>query len=116
MILALVDDLFFSSKITGTARQLGKEVRIYTKPEALLKDLGDRPQESISSIILDLNCRTCSAVDLIREIRGRNISIPLLAFLSHVQADLARAAQEAGCDQVVARSYFSSHLAEILTG
>jgi hypothetical protein len=39
--------------------------------------------------------------------------INLIGFLSHVQGDLKQAAQEAGCDMVMARSAFSTNLFQI---
>ncbi|MBI4455188.1 MAG: hypothetical protein HY644_04735 [Acidobacteria bacterium] len=55
-------------------------------------------------------------VELIRELKQRGLTIPMVAFVSHVRADLVKAAEEAGCDRVVARSYFSAHLPDILIG
>ncbi|MBI2821815.1 MAG: response regulator [Acidobacteria bacterium] len=110
MILALVDDLFFSSRIAATAKQAGRAIRIVSGREALLQELESDPEK----LIVDLNCRGCDPVALIVEIRQRGRTFPVVGFVSHVQADLAQAAQQAGCDRVVARSYFSSHLAEIL--
>lgn len=111
MIVALVDDLFFSSKICETARQLGRPLKVVTTGEALLKEIDSHPDR----LIFDLNCKSCDAVELIGEIGRRGLAIPMVAFLSHVQTDLAKAAQEAGCEKVVARSYFSAHLPEILS-
>ena len=111
MIVALVDDLFFSSKITETARQLGCALTVVITREALLKEIDSHPKQ----LIFDLNCKSCDIVKLIGELRRRGIGIPMMAFLSHVQTDLARAAREAGCDKVVPRSYFSAHLPEILS-
>ena len=42
MILALVDDLIFSSKISGTARQLGIPLQIVTTGAALLAETQNR--------------------------------------------------------------------------
>ncbi|HEY3129835.1 MAG TPA: hypothetical protein VGL91_10275 [Acidobacteriota bacterium] len=111
MILALVDDLFFSSKITETAKQLECALKVVTTREALLTEIDSHPE----SLIFDLNCRSCEVVELIGEIRRRGIGVPMMAFVSHVQTDLARSAREAGCDKVVPRSYFSAHLPEILS-
>ena len=37
-------------------------------------------------------------------------AIPTVGYVSHVQADLKRGAQEAGCDTVLARSALSQNL------
>lgn len=110
MIVALVDDLFFSSKISGTAQQLGLTVKIVADRDVMLQEAELNP----AMLIFDLNCKSCDAVGLIQEIRGRGHAISMLAFVSHVQTDLVKSAQEAGCERVVARSYFSAHLPEIL--
>ena len=39
---------------------------------------------------------------------------PILAFFSHVQVELRRAAQEAGCERVLPRSEFTATLPELL--
>ena len=41
--------------------------------------------------------------------------IQLVGYVSHVQGELKQAAQEAGCDMVLARSAFSQNLLQILT-
>ena len=41
-------------------------------------------------------------------------SIKLIGYLSHVQTDLKRQAEQTGCDEVMARSAFSMNLPEIL--
>lgn len=110
MIIALVDDLFFSSKISSTAGQMACPVKIVTDGASMLAEAASNPEK----LIFDLNCRSCDPVSLIREIRRRGVTAPMLGFVSHVQGDLIKAAQQAGCDQVVARSYFSAHLPEIL--
>ncbi len=40
--------------------------------------------------------------------------ITLLAYVSHVQLDLRQAAQDKGCDMVIARSALSQNLPAIL--
>jgi CheY-like chemotaxis protein len=42
--------------------------------------------------------------------------IPLIGFFSHVQADLQRAAEEAGFDRVISRFVFTKNLPQILSG
>jgi hypothetical protein len=40
--------------------------------------------------------------------------VPVVAFLSHVQVELAEAARAAGCREVMPRSEFTRNLATIL--
>jgi hypothetical protein len=47
-------------------------------------------------------------------VRAGQPGLPLIAFLSHVQTDLAQQARAAGCTQVMPRSQFTHDLATIL--
>jgi hypothetical protein len=42
--------------------------------------------------------------------------IPTVGFLPHVEKDLARAAKEAGCGKIMARSAFTKELPKIISG
>src|SRR3990172_1401517 len=99
-VLAVVDDLFFVAKLQETAKQVGAELR------------AARP----ALAVFDLNATSANAVELIRQLKAdaELKEIPVIAFLSHVQVDLQRAAQDAGCDQVLPRSKFTAGLADIL--
>ncbi len=114
-IIAVVDDLFFASKIRGTAEELGATVSFARKIGVLLEAARrDRP----SLIICDLHSQRVDPTDLAKQLKGEEQlrSIPLLGFFSHVQVELQRQAEAAGFDQVMPRSAFSKHLAEILSG
>ncbi len=112
-IIAVADDLFFAAKMQQTAKQVGVELRLVRaadfQPESLR---GETP----ALLICDLNATSANVVELIRQVKADEElkAVPVVAFLSHVQVDLQRAAQEAGADQVLPRSKFSANLAEIL--
>ena len=112
IILAIVDDLFFLSKIQQTAKLLGVTV----EPVAPEKAAERAGQVSARALILDLNHRSGSALETLRAIKadGRIGATQVIGFLSHVQTDLASAAHDAGCDVVLARSTFSQKLPELL--
>jgi DNA-binding NarL/FixJ family response regulator len=112
ILLAIVDDLFFLSKIQQAAKLLGVRVEAVTPAK-----LAERAvQVPVRGVILDLNHRSGSALDTLRKIKAdaKIGATPVVGFLSHVQTDLAVAAREAGCDRVVARSTFSQKLPELL--
>ena len=113
-LLAVVDDLFFLSKIQQTAKLLGVRV----EPVAPGKLAERAVQAPVRGVILDLNHRSGSALDALRAIKAdaKIEATPVVGFLSHVQTDLAAAAREAGCDVVLARSTFSQKLPELLSG
>ena len=114
-VLAAVDDLFFASKIRGTAEQLNVTVEFAKKADTLF-DLAKA--ETPDLIILDLNSEKLDPVSTARALKSDESlrAVPLVGFLSHVQTDLMRRAQDAGIDQVMPRSAFTARLAEIMSG
>jgi CheY-like chemotaxis protein len=115
IVLAIVDDLFFASKIRGTAEQLGVTVSFPRGVDALIEAaVRDKP----ALIICDLHSTRIDPVELAKQLKTHEqlCSIPLLGFFSHVQTELQRRAREAGFDNVVPRSMFTKNLAEILRG
>ncbi len=112
-ILALVEDLFFAAKIIETAKLVGAEVETLQSSEALLRRSAE---EGPSLIIVDLNAPGAERGETIRQLKANCAlsGIPVVGFLSHVQADLAEAAKQAGCDRVLPRSKFTAELPQIL--
>jgi CheY-like chemotaxis protein len=114
-ILAVVDDLFFASKIRGTAEALGVTVRFARSVKATIEGARrDRP----SLVICDLHSQKVDPVELANELKADEQlrSIPLLGFFSHVQTELQRQAEAAGFDRVLPRSAFTKNLGQILSG
>jgi CheY-like chemotaxis protein len=114
-VIAVVDDLFFASKIRGTAEQLGVTVSFARTTNALIETaLRDSP----ALIICDLHSQKIDLLDLARTLKAdeRLRQVRLLGFFSHVQVELQRAAEQAGFDQVLPRSAFTARLPEILVG
>jgi DNA-binding NtrC family response regulator len=109
-VLALVDDLFFQAKILETAKHLGVTVRTSTTGDALLAEIA---KEAPKLVIVDLNARG-APLQAIERVCAVAPGLPLIAFLSHVQTDLAQQARTAGCTHVMARSQFTRDLATIL--
>jgi len=111
-VLAVVEDLFFTVKINEAAKRSGLSVA-FVKSE---RDALDQAAENPALIILDLNFAGVEPVALIRKLKADPAlqKISLLGYVSHVQGELKQAAQEAGCDMVLARSAFSQNLPQIL--
>jgi CheY-like chemotaxis protein len=111
-ILVVVDDLFFASKITETAKRAGLGVEFATSEEAVLAFAPQRP----SLIIVDMNLNGVKPLPLIAKLKSHPDlnKTSILAFVSHVQGELKQQAQKAGCDMVLARSSFSQNLPQIL--
>jgi PleD family two-component response regulator len=110
-VLAVVNDLFFSVKLTEAAKRAGMSLEFVKEPDAVLEKAKGRPQ----LIVLDLNFESADPLKLIGTLKGSadTKGISLIGYLSHIQGELKQQAQEAGCDMVMARSAFSQNLTQI---
>jgi PleD family two-component response regulator len=113
MILAVLDDLMFTSKIRTTASQLGVAVAFARSAESALAEIrGNAP----SLVILDLNNSRTQPLAIVGAMKADAAlaSIPTLGYASHVQTDVIDAARAAGVQEVLARSAFTQQLPAIL--
>ncbi len=112
-VVAVVDDLFFVSKLQETARLVGAQLATVRAADFHPDNLR---QQKPALIIFDLNTTSGNAVELVRQLKSdaELKEIPVMAFFSHVQVELQRAAQEAGCDQILPRSSFFKDLPALL--
>jgi len=101
-VAALIDDLFFQLKVAETAKQLGIEFKVASNPDVLFTLL-DPPTRLV---IVDLNSRN-QPVATIERLRATQKELRVVAFLSHVQTELAAQARAAGCLEVMPRSVFT---------
>lgn len=113
IILAVVDDIFFLAKIQQAARHLGNIIVEPAAPDALHEKLAGN---AAHAVVMDLNHSSGRAIAVLEQIRNHpsTRSIPVVAFVSHVQTDLVQAARAAGCGRVMARSAFSQQLPVLL--
>ena len=111
-VVAIVSDLMFMVKIQEAAKAAGVEAIFVKSKEDALARARDNP----AVIILDLNNSGVEPLDMITRLKSdeQTSTIDLLGYVSHVQTDLKQAAQERGCDMVIARSAFSQNLPTIL--
>ena len=109
-VVALVDDIFFQAKILETARHVGVEMKMVGTGDALVEEVANANPKLV---IVDLNARQ-GALEAIERLRAAGSTAPLVAFLSHVQVDLAERARAAGAQDVMPRSKFTQNLATIL--
>lgn len=114
IVLAVVDDMFFASKIRATAEAVGIEIRFLRSIEKLVEKAREAKPELV---VVDLHNTKLDPVALATEVKGNEElqQIPLLGFFSHVQTELQRNAIAAGFDTVIPRSVFARDLAQILT-
>ena len=114
-IIAIVDDLFFASKIRGTAEQVGVTASFPRTVEAVVEGT---TQHKPALILCDLHSEKINAVELAKKLKADESTreVPLIGFFSHLQTELERAANEAGFDRVIPRSVFARDLVKILSG
>jgi DNA-binding NarL/FixJ family response regulator len=108
--LALVDDLFFQAKMLETAKQVSVQLRTFCASRALLSEAA---KTAPNVVIVDLNAKD-HPVETISRLREQAPGVAVVAYLSHVQTDLAQRARDAGCPRVIPRSQFTRELATIL--
>src|SRR6516164_9018900 len=102
--LLLSDDLMFTSRVTGTARDLGLTIKPARSVE-ILEKLAH--QEAPRCVIVDLANPGLNLIDLIGRLRAACGIMPrIVAYGSHVDAAGLNAARAAGCDVVLPRSAF----------
>ena len=109
LVLAVVPDLFFATRIAATAKAAGVALELVppARAEARLAEGG------ASLVILDLHAPQAPA--LVAACKRAAPATPLVGFFSHVETRLRDQALEAGADAVVPRSGFVAKLAALLT-
>jgi DNA-binding NarL/FixJ family response regulator len=113
--VAVLDDMFFASKIKEAAKASGVDVE-FIKSEYALH--GFNPSEPPSLVIVDLANKSIAPLDIIRLIKSSDKfgNARVIGYLPHVAKELALRVLDAGYDQVLPRSKFSRELADILSG
>ncbi len=115
-ILAVLEDLFFTVKINESAKRAGLPIVFVKSHDDVLAKALDKDGGRPALIIIDVNFAGIDPLKLITTLKASDETkgINLIGYLSHVQGELKQAAQEAGCDMVMARSAFSQNLPQIL--
>ena len=114
-VIVVVDDMFFAAKINSAANIARRQIERVKSREHLEQEVsGYFP----SLVIIDLNSNRLDPLQTIEFFKSRPElnSIPIVGFVSHVETELIRLAQSAGCDYVLPRSAFSQLLHEIIAG
>jgi CheY-like chemotaxis protein len=106
--LVLSDDLIFFSRIAAAARDAGLAVQ-QARSAADLVALAR--QAAPGGVIVDLHNPGLDLSALVAELRAACPVMPrVVAYGSHVEAEVLRAARQAGCDRVLPRSQFVEEL------
>ena len=109
--IAIVSDLIFATRITGTAEKVGADCRIINDPSVLKIAL---ESENPGTVLVDMNCDGISAEEAIRTVKSHCPNARVVAFFSHVQTELMERAKVAGADDVWPRSVFVQQLPQLL--
>ena len=112
MIVAVIDDLFFSVKIRTAAKTLGTEVYFERTPQQVLESIRSKAPRLV---IFDLDSGKMRPMDAIAAMKADPALRDVLGFVSHVHDDVIASARAAGIDQVLARSAFVERLGAILS-
>jgi CheY-like chemotaxis protein len=113
-VIAVVDDMFFASKIRATAEASGVEISFARNKEAVIEKVRETKP---ALVVIDLHNQKVDPVDLAADLKAdeQTSEIPLVGFFSHVHTDLQKNALAAGFDHVLPRSVFSRDLPQILS-
>ena len=113
VILAVLDDLMFTSKIKIAASQLGVPVAFARIRRGALAEMR---KSAPSLVILDLNNPRTDPLGTVAAMKADPAlaAIPTVGFVSHVDTVTIDAARQAGVGEVLARSAFTQRLPEIL--
>ncbi len=103
-VVAFVPDLLFGSNVLGMLQAGGHEARLVSQP-------GPVP-EGTDVVVVDLTSDAAARIAQIGalELRGPRV----LAFYSHVEADVRAQAERAGFDLVVPRSRMAREGAQLV--
>jgi CheY-like chemotaxis protein len=112
-VLFFTKDLVFSSRVFGRTQALGIGLSVLSEADQLVANAS---RDQVQLVLLDLSTPGLDPKQLVPQLR--RLPRPpkaIIAFGPHVHEAQLAAAREAGCDEVLVRGEFSSHMAGILT-
>ena len=108
-VVVLPADLIFAARIRSAAEAVSVSVILAKDVEEFLTKVQEiHPRLAI----IDLDRRGLAVEHVVTEVK--QYDVPLLAYGSHVRADVLNAARDAGADRVMARGAFAKQLSELL--
>ncbi len=113
MVLVLIEDLLFRSKISAAGKAVGVKVEVVKTPEdALARARSERP----TLILLDLDGQRTRPLELVQSLKVESglEDVATLGFVSHLHADIIQEARRAGIGEVMARGAFATALPAVL--
>ena len=112
MLVALVDDLMFLSRIREAARGSGADVLSVRGGEALIA----AARAGARLVLVDADSTRIAWQGALEALRAlpEFAALPVVAFVSHANAAQAEAARAAGATRVLARSAFIQELPHLV--
>ncbi len=108
-------DLFFISKVTGTASSLRIEVRVVAEALAAAQLASTEHFQCVFIDLADERLDVSEFFANFKQVRPESDApVPVIAFGSHVATARLQQARDAGCTDVLPRSRFSASLPELL--
>lgn len=112
--VAVLDDMFFASKIREAAKAAGVDMDFIKGAEGIIDRISST---SPSLVIVDLAHKKVDPIELIKELKGLDNlkGARFIGYLPHVETGLKKEAVDAGYDMVLPRSRFSLEMREIIS-
>ena len=108
--LLISSDLMATSKADGAAARTGVALRSISPGGAVPLAEAESPR----LIIMDLTAPIVDIAQLVTDLRAAASEARIIAFGPHVHEVKLQAAQDAGCDQVLARGQFHKQIDQLL--
>lgn len=108
--ILLTGDLMASSRIQASAAASGVELQVAATEASLIERAA---AEAIDVVFVDLGMHGLAVTNVVNNLK--QLPSPptrIVAFGPHVQRDMLQAAEEAGCDDVLARGEFLNTMAQ----
>lgn len=114
MVLAVLDDLLFTSKIRSAAKSAGVRLTVARTVESALEGMR---QQTPSLVILDLTTPRIDMLGIVAAMKADPAlaHVPTLGFAGHTQTELFEAARKAGIGDVLTRGAFAERLPDLLS-
>jgi len=111
IILSIVRDLIFSSKLRAAAEGAGHQV-VSVRALDQISLAASNPEARIA--VIDLGCTVFDPFAAIAQLQEIAPNIKLIAFYSHVEVELAAKAQAIPGLELYTRSQFTGELSQIV--
>ncbi len=112
VVVALVSDMIFESKICGTGRAAGVTVVTTRTPESLLTTVAE---SGAVLVLMDLSVAGEQTTETIASLRRICPNARITGFAPHVDAERLQQARDAGADDAMPRSRFDASLGALLS-